>query len=125
MTDTLYHEMLLDIYRHPLNTHVPADFSIQHKEINSTCGDEVEVFIKMENDRVAEIGWQGSGCAISQASASLTTDAVKNKSIAEIKAMTVETILSLLGLKNLNPTRLRCALLTLEALKKTMSLRGA
>lgn len=120
MTDSLYHEALLDLYKHPLNKQVLANFSIQHKEINSTCGDEVEIFIKLENDRVAAIGWQGSGCAISQAGASLTTDAVKGKTAVEIKAMTPETVLELLGLPNLNPTRLRCAMLTLEALKKAI-----
>src|SRR3989338_10944769 len=120
MTDNLYHEALLDIYKHPLNKQALADFSIQHKEINSTCGDEVEIFIKLENDRVTKIGWQGTSCAISQAGASLTTDAVKGKTAAEIRAMTPETVLTLLGLPNLNPTRLRCALLALEALKKAL-----
>ncbi|MBI5729039.1 MAG: iron-sulfur cluster assembly scaffold protein [Candidatus Magasanikbacteria bacterium] len=120
MSGTLYHEALLEIYKHPLNKQVPSDFSIQHKEINSTCGDEVEIFIKLENDRVATIGWQGSGCAISQASASLTTDAVKGKTAAVIKTLTPESVLHLLGLPKLNPTRLRCALLALEALKKAL-----
>lgn len=114
----IYHEALLDIYKHPLNREMPAGFSLQHKEINSACGDEVEIFIKMESGRVAAIGWQGSGCAISEVGASLTTAAVKGKTFVEIKEMASETILELLGLKNLNPTRRRCALLALEAVKK-------
>lgn len=117
----IYHDALLDIYKHPLNRGAPAGFSLQHKEINSTCGDEVEIFVKMENERVAAIGWQGSGCAISETGASCTTDAVKGKTFAEIKEMAPETILELLGLKNLNPTRRRCALLALEAIKKIAS----
>lgn len=120
MPATLYHEALLDIYKHPLNKQVPPEFSLRHKEINSTCGDEVEIFLKLEDNQITTIGWQGSGCAISQAGASLTTETAKGKTVAEIKEMTQEIILTLLGLPNLNPTRLRCALLTLEALKKTL-----
>ncbi len=119
MIDTLYTETLMDLYHHPLNKQPLSDFNARHGENNPTCGDSVEVFIKFDNDgKVAEVGWVGEGCAVSQAGASLTTEHIKNKTKFEIKKMTKEEILELLGLQNLNPARMRCALLTFECLKK-------
>lgn len=121
MTDALYHEVLLDLYKHPLNKQILSDFDVQHKENNPLCGDTVEIFIKWgKNDTVAEVGWQGNGCAISQASSSLLTEEVKGKSKTDIKKITNEQVLEMLGLEKLNPTRLRCATLCLETIKKML-----
>lgn len=115
----LYTDILLDLYRHPLNKTALNDFDVSQKETNPLCGDEVEIFIKFdEHDTVTAIGWQGEGCAISQAAASLVTDTLKGKKKQEIRNITKEEVLQMLGLENLNPTRLRCALLALECLKK-------
>lgn len=117
--DTLYTDILLDVYRHPLNKVALSNFDVHIKETNPLCGDEIELFIKFgSNDTVEAIGWTGEGCAISQASASLLTDHLKNMQKQEIKNIRSNDVLDLLKLKNLNPTRTRCALLALEALKK-------
>lgn len=117
--DALYQEFILDLYKHPLNKTVLNSFDVQHKEHNPLCGDVVELFIKFnKQNKISDIGWQGDGCAISQASTSLLTDHVKGKSKKELSKMTNDDMTELLGLKNLNPTRLRCATLALEALKK-------
>ncbi len=119
--DTLYHEMLLDLYKHPLNKQVLKSFDIRHQEHNPVCGDVVELFIKTNKQgKLTDISWQGDGCAISQSGASLLTDEVKGKSKKEAKAITNDAMLALLGLEKLNPTRLRCATLALEALKKAL-----
>jgi nitrogen fixation NifU-like protein len=116
--DSLYHETLLEIYKHPLNKKALQSFDFHAKQTNPLCGDMVEVFIKWSKaGTVAAIGWQGEGCAISQTSSSLVTDSLKEKSKADIKKITKEHVLQMLGLENLNPTRLRCALLILESLK--------
>ncbi len=115
----LYTETLMDVYRHPLNKTAVADCNAHYTEANPTCGDTVEVFIKFDdNGTVTDIGWTGEGCAVSQAGASLTTEYLKNKTKIEIGKITKEEVLKLLGLENINPTRMRCALLTFECLKK-------
>lgn len=121
MSDPLYHEMILDLYRHPLNHEKLAEFDIHHKEHNPLCGDTVELFIKLGNgDTVEQVSWTGEGCAISQAFASLTTNFIKQKTKTEIEKIDPTEILEMLGLPNLNPTRLRCAMLALEAVKKSL-----
>lgn len=118
MTDPLYHELILDLNRHPLNKKELKDFDFHHRENNPLCGDTVEIFIKFDGNKIAEISWQGEGCAISTASASLLTDYLKNENKSEIKKMNQTKILKLLGLREINPTRLRCALLGLKALQQ-------
>ncbi len=119
MNDTLYTDILLDLYRHPLNKQTLSDFDIRHKETNPLCGDEVEIFIKFGDDgTVSAVGWSGEGCAVSQAGASLVTEHIKTMNKEQIEKITKEEILGMLGLEKLNPTRMRCALLTFECLKK-------
>ena len=122
MTDEVYKELILELNRQPLNKKVLNDFDIHHKENNPLCGDEIELFIKFDaDDKVADVGFQGAGCAIAQASTSLLTDYIKGKSRAELKNITAETMTEMLGLPNLNPTRLRCLLLSLKVLQKGLS----
>lgn len=118
--EDLYREAILDLSRNPLNKKKLADFDYHHKENNPLCGDEVELFVKLEQGKVSDAGFQGDGCAISQASVSLLTDYIKGKSAAELGKISREEILDLLGLKNLNPTRQRCALLGLKTLQKSL-----
>ncbi len=121
MTNEVYKELILELNRHPLNKKKLSDFDVRHKETNPLCGDEIELFIKFDaNDKVADVGFQGAGCAITQASASLLTDYIKGKSRAELKNITAETMTEMLGLPQLNPTRLRCLLLALKALQKSL-----
>lgn len=119
MHDSLYTDVLLDLYRYPLNKQTLKNFDASATVHNPLCGDTVEVFIKFSKaGTVAAVGWQGEGCAISQASSSLVTDFIKNKKKSEIKKISKEKMLEMLGLESLNPTRLRCALLCTEALKQ-------
>lgn len=117
--DEIYREAILDLYRNPLNKLKLEKYDIHHNENNPLCGDEVEIFIKFDADnKVSEVGYQGEGCAISQASASLVTDKIKGMSKSQIMKMTREEVLGILGLENLNPTRQRCALLVLKTIQK-------
>lgn len=115
--DLIYHELILELNRHPLNKKHLSDFTYHHKEFNPLCGDEVELFIKIDDHgKIIDIGFQGNGCAISQASASVLTEMIRSKSTTEAQKITTENILQKLGLEKLNPTRLRCAGLSVEAL---------
>ncbi len=117
--DQLYHDILLDLYRHPLNKVVPEHYSTHTTEHNPLCGEELTLYIGWSTQGTIEtIGWQGDGCAISQTAASLLTEELKGKTVAEAQSITLEQLLCLLGLTDLNPTRQRCASLGLVALKK-------
>jgi nitrogen fixation NifU-like protein len=83
----LYQEVILDHNRHPRNFRALADANRKAEGHNPLCGDRVQVFLHVEDDRVQGISFQGSGCAISTASASLMTEALKGRSVAEAHAL--------------------------------------
>jgi nitrogen fixation NifU-like protein len=115
--DDFYRELILDHYKNPRHrgTLEPNDFS--YEDSNPLCGDQIRIDVRLDDEqRVKEAAFTGRGCAISQASASLLTESVVGKSLAEVKALTREDILDLLGIE-LTPARLKCALLSLKVLK--------
>ena len=112
----LYREHILDHYQHPRNHGEIEDPDISQEEYNPLCGDRLVLQLKLEDDHVADVKFHGEGCAISQASASMLTELVEGKSVDELKALTKEDILDMLGIP-IGPVRLKCALLSLKALK--------
>lgn len=115
--DDLYREVILDHYKNPRHrgTLDPHDFSFEDE--NPLCGDKIRIDVRLdENQRVKEVMFSGRGCAISQASADMLTDSIMGKSLGEVKALTKDDILELLGIE-LGPVRLKCALLSLKVLK--------
>jgi nitrogen fixation NifU-like protein len=83
----LYQEVILDHNKRPRNFGALPDASHRAYGHNPLCGDRVTVFLALENGRVADVRFEGSGCAISTASASLMTEAVRGKTEAELRAM--------------------------------------
>jgi nitrogen fixation NifU-like protein len=79
----LYQELILDHNKKPRNRRVMADATADADGFNPLCGDKVHVFVKLEGDRIADVSFDGIGCAISTASASLMTTAIKGKTLAE------------------------------------------
>ena len=79
----LYQELILDHHRRPRNCRRPEDSNMQADGFNPLCGDKVTVFLRVEDGIVRDIAFQGSGCAISTASASMMTESLKGKSEAE------------------------------------------
>ena len=116
MTD-LYREEILDHYYHPRNSGKiePADF-VGH-EVNPLCGDEVTMYLKFDGEKIADVKFEGSGCAISQAAASMLTEYLIGKPRAELEKLDPDTVLSLLRVQ-VGPSRLNCALLPIQALAK-------
>jgi nitrogen fixation NifU-like protein len=86
LTD-LYQEVILDHNRRPRNFHAMADATRVAKGHNPLCGDKLTLYLKLDRDRIADISFEGSGCAISKASASLMTDAVKGTSVPDALAL--------------------------------------
>lgn len=89
MTDTsaLYQEVILDHNRRPRNYGPLANATVEERGINPLCGDELTLWLRMDGDTIAEATFEGSGCAISRASASMMTGAVKGKTRAEADAL--------------------------------------
>ena len=83
----LYQEVILDHNRRPRNYHAIEHPSRTAKGHNPLCGDRLTLYLTLDNDRITNIGFEGSGCAISKASASLMTEAVKGKTVAEAESL--------------------------------------
>ena len=133
----LYQEIIIDHNRNPRNHRVIDHATREAKGFNPLCGDKLTVYLQLSNDIIDDISFMGCGCAISQASASLMTDALKGKTISEAHQLfetfhtmvTQEGEVPLLNLDKLAvlagvrtfPARVKCATLawhTLEAALK-------
>jgi nitrogen fixation NifU-like protein len=112
----IYQEIILDNYHHPQNSGKPAEFTHSAKIENPTCGDEIEVFLKVADGAVQQMQYLAHGCAISVASASLLSQEIVGKPLAEVKLLSEDFILKLLGIE-LTPTRINCAMLAINAVK--------
>lgn len=113
----LYQQELMDHYRYPRNQGILEHPSFSTEGLNPSCGDQVSFQGIIENDLVKQLKFQGKGCVISQAAASLLSQKGVGQSLDTIVSWDKDIMLSLVGIP-LGPTRLRCALLCLEALQK-------
>jgi nitrogen fixation NifU-like protein len=115
----LYREELLDHYHDPRNFGVLEDANIDVKLDNPTCGDTIHLTAKLDEDqKISKVMFEGHGCVVSMASASLLTEEVIGKSSEEIQDMELGDIEEMLGGLRLSMGRVKCALLSLNALKK-------
>ena len=114
--DDLYRENILDHYHNPRNKGRLEEPDISYKDSNPLCGDVVQIDIALEDGRVKDVRFDGEGCAISLASASMLTEAIEGKSLEELKGFGKEEMLDLVAI-SLGPVRIKCALLPLKALK--------
>lgn len=115
--DDLYREQIIDRYKNPRmkGSLDPHDYS--YEDDNPLCGDQIRIDLRVDGEgRVTEAAFSGTGCAISQASADLLLEEVIGKSLEDIKTLSKQDILELLGI-DLGPVRLKCALLSLKVLK--------
>ena len=85
--DDLYQELILDHYRNPRNNGKLENASCEINGHNPLCGDQIKIYLKIENNIIKDISFDGSGCAISTASASIMTESVKGKTLEEAKAL--------------------------------------
>lgn len=113
----LYHDVLLDHYKYPHNKGLLPHPDCQATIFNPLCGDQVTLQALLDNDIIETCYFDGKGCVISLAAASLLTKAVQGMHIQEVLKLQKDFMLNLVKLQ-LGPTRLRCALLALEALQK-------
>lgn len=114
----IYKELILDYYRNPRNYGKLEGSDIQAHDSNPLCGDEVTMQIKVgKGSTIEQIKFSGRGCAISQASSSMLTELAKGKPLTWVKELSKDDVLKMLGNPELGPSRIKCALLGMKALK--------
>jgi nitrogen fixation NifU-like protein len=133
--DSLYQEVILDHYKHPLNKGLSENYDVQVHHINPSCGDEITLNLSTEGGIINSITWDGVGCSISQASVSIASDLLLNKTLDQAGSITevfielmhskgtkdgdplvLEDAVSLAGVSKF-PARIKCALLGWMAFK--------
>ncbi len=112
----MYKENILDHFRNPRNMGKVKNADIKFSETNPLCGDVITVSLEIKDNKIKDIKFLGSGCAISQAATSMLTEALKGKTLDEIKKMSSEDITKILGIR-IGPVRIKCAVLGLIAIK--------
>lgn len=117
MSNDLYTDIILDHYRHPRNSGKLKRFSARVVEYNPLCGDTIHLDILFSKEgKVKDIKFLGEGCALSQASASMISEKIKNKSIKVLKKMNIKDIQKMMSLELLTSSRISCISLSLQAL---------
>ena len=114
----LYSEIILDLYRNPVNHGELKDYDVRAGGGNPSCGDRVQITLKIENGKISDIKFFGKGCAISMAAASLLTEHVKGKSLAQAKKISDNDVFEMLG--GIIQTRIKCATLAKTVLQKAI-----
>lgn len=115
--DDLYRQQLIDRYKHPLKRGTLDPHDVSYEDENPLCGDRLRIDLRVDAEgKITAAAFSGDGCAISQASADLLVEYIEGKPLAEVRNLTKEDILNLLGIE-LSPIRLKCALLSLKVLK--------
>jgi nitrogen fixation protein NifU and related proteins len=115
--DDLYRENILQHYKRPHNWGELPEADLEAEDLNPLCGDELKVQLKVDDDgRIEAVRFSGHGCAISQASASMTSDEIVGMPVDDVMRLDREFVLDLLGI-DISATRMKCALLSLKVLK--------
>ncbi len=135
--DDLYRDIILDHYRHPRHRGSLASPTASHEGLNPLCGDEVTVELVVKDGRVSEVAYRGSGCSISQSSASMMAEAIEGKSVDEVHELSDAFTSMMRGAGNLDhealgdlealsgvrkfPVRVKCATLAWHTLNEALS----
>lgn len=112
----VYKENILDHYRNPRNRGAISPCDIRHREVNASCGDDLEIFAVLEGDKLVRMAFEGRGCAVSQAAVSILTEHVAGMRLDAIMGLGKDGMVALLGIP-VGPSRLKCALLGLKTLQ--------
>ena len=126
----IYHEMIVDYSRNPINYETPDQRKLEDSFFNSTdvtfhdsnplCGDSIDIGMKIDDNKVTDIKFTGRGCAICMACTSVLTEITKGKSLDDVRNIEKGDILGELGLEHLQAVRIKCALLSLKVLKSAL-----
>jgi nitrogen fixation NifU-like protein len=140
--DSMYQQIIIDHYKRPQHRGLPADFDAEVHHVNPTCGDEVTLRVRLADGTLADLGWEGEGCSISQASTSVMSELVVGKPVpealdlqerflelmqsqghaelSEADADALEDAVAFAGVSKY-PARVKCALLGWMAMKSAIA----
>lgn len=111
--EDLYQQNILEHAKHPHNNKKLPQATLQHKESNTSCGDEITIYLVVKKNRVVEASFEGRGCALSMAAASLLTDKLHGMNLASVARLAEQDMRDLLGIK-VGPARMPCVMLALK-----------
>jgi nitrogen fixation protein NifU and related proteins len=114
--DDFYRDYILDHYRNPRNFGEIESPDAQAEDLNPLCGDQIRIQLKVDDGVISDLKFSGKGCAISQASTSMLTEAVKGMKLEDAAKLSKDVVLENVGI-GISPTRLKCAMLGLRVLK--------
>lgn len=123
MSMDYYREYILDHYRNPRNYGTLESPSAHAEDSNPLCGDQLAIDLLVEGDTVKEVRFKGRGCAISQASASMLSEMIEGRPVAEVVRLGKDDVLDALGI-SISPARTKCAFLSLRVLHRSLALAG-
>ena len=123
MSMDYYREYILDHYRNPRNYGKLDQPDVHSEDSNPLCGDQLSMDLQLEGDHVKTVRFQGRGCAISQASASMLSEMIEGKTVQEVVALGKDSILDELGI-SISPARTKCAFLSLRVLHRGLAIAG-
>ncbi len=115
----IYSENIMEHYKDPRNFGKLENENASYKDSNPLCGDKINVQLIIENDEIKEIKYECDGCAISRASSSIISEKIKGMELKDILKLNKDFVLDSLGIQ-LNPMRLKCAMLSLRAIQKAI-----
>jgi nitrogen fixation NifU-like protein len=118
-----YREYILDHYRNPRNYGKLEAPDVHAEDSNPLCGDQLSMDLLVEGDHVSEVRFQGRGCAISQATASMLSEMIEGKPVSEVVALGKDDVLDALGIP-ISPARTKCAFLSLRVLHRGLASAG-
>ena len=111
---------MIDHYQNPRNYGEIDDANVIIELENSNCGDKIKLFVKVKGNKIQKVSFTGEGCAVAVASASKLTEYAKRKDINHIKKLTTKDLLKLIRVE-LTISRIKCATLSLETLRKSVN----
>ena len=118
-----YREYILDHYRNTRNYGKLDQPDVHSEDSNPLCGDQLGMDLVVEGDHIKEVRFQGRGCAISQASASMLSELIEGKTVEEVVALGKDDVLDVLGIP-ISPARTKCAFLSLRVLHRGLAMAG-
>lgn len=120
----IYRQYIIDLYKNPVNYGKLARCNRRAEASNPLCGDEITVYVREADGKIAGISFEGQGCAISRAASCVATELVKGKTVKEALAISDEQVISALGVA-VSAARLKCALLGISTIRAALSKVGA
>jgi nitrogen fixation NifU-like protein len=119
MSDDIYKKVILDRYHAPQHKGELANASCEARQSNPLCGDWLQFWIRLDDDKIVDVGWMGEGCAISLASADMFSEKIMGMAWADINLLTSQDMLAMLGI-DLGIARLKCATLALTTVQSVV-----